>query len=428
MVGFALRRRLSHALARRVPAPWRARLLSLRPSQDRRSRGKLLDETAVFYPTSWRRPLVVVVQAPGEEHQDQGVLYMLQQSGWPVAFVWHDGHTHRGHISGTSGGRHNPNFPANSSTNLTGIAASTIPEAVVAPLGVVMCISQKDEALAESVASQLGYLHLAITSTKLEKDPAALLATLFPKVSILLPVHNQKLVTSLCLASLYAFTDYPNWEVVAVDNGSTDGTFALLAQWVKEQKNFRLIKNESNRGFPAACNQAARAATGEILCVLNNDTVVTPGWLSCLVDELLRSPGVGLVGPVSNGVANEAQVHCPVRSLEELPLWSMARQKRYFRRTRTMSVLALFCAATWKSVWDSLGGLDEDFGPGLFEDDDFSFRLREKDLTLCCRLDAYVHHFQGSSFGHMENEAYLKLFERNRKLFWTKLRQRRRQR
>lgn len=305
------------------------------------------------------------------------------------------------------------------------LPAAAIPQAAAAPLGVVVGLSQEHEAVVRHLASEMGYLHLVGQHDQLREDFHSWLVSAFPRVSVLLTVYNQKRLTEMCLKSLYAFTTYPNWEIVAVDNASHDGADLLLESWAQEKPNFRLIKNTSNLGFPAACNQAARAASGEILCVLNNDTVVTPGWLSALVDELLRHPNVGLVGPVSNGVANEARVRAPFGAPEELPLWAMARQRRYFRQARKMGTLALFCAATWRQVWEEVGGLDEDFRVGLFEDDDFSARVRERGFQLRCRLDSYVHHFQGSSFGEMQSHDYLELYEHNRKLFWAKLRQRR---
>lgn len=414
--------RLTHGLSRRMPLRWRMYLLALRGGTARRH--DRWQEPTNFSVPSWSKPLVVVPGAQG--HYDPfGVVPHLQQGEWPVAVVWQDHNTWYGRILGTRARGESNKGPSTRWSGRGVLPALAIPKAAAAPLGVVVSLSREDGQVARNLASRLGYLHLPVGGDELQKNPSACLAPVFPKVSVLLPVYNQKRITEFCLRSLYGFTDYPNWEVVAVDNGSTDGAAELLEQWAEKRKNLLLVRNQRNLGFPAACNQAARAATGDILCVLNNDTVVTPGWLSSLVDELLRHPRVGLVGPVSNGVANEARVPAPVQDLEELPLWALARQKRYFRQARKMSVLALFCAATWKTVWDDLGGLDEDFGLGLFEDDDFSFRLREQGLQLRCRLDAYVHHFQGSSFSQMHNQTYLELYERNRKLFWAKLYHRR---
>ncbi|MGC8915622.1 MAG: glycosyltransferase family 2 protein [Thermoanaerobaculum sp.] len=249
-----------------------------------------------------------------------------------------------------------------------------------------------------------------------------------PLVSVVVVTHNGARVTQLCLKSLFAFTAYPCFEVVVVDNGSSDETMEILEGWAKREPRVRIIRNAQNLGFPAACNQGARAARGEILVFLNNDTVLTPAWLEPLVEELLRNPKVGLVGPVSNGVANQARVRCPVRSWEELPLWVAYRARKHFRRWLPLPMVALFCAAIRREVWEEMGGLDEDFSPGLFEDDDLSERLREAGYELRCRLDSFVYHFQGASFSKLGDKTYLELYERNRRLFWAKLKKRRRQR
>lgn len=419
--------RLAHEFSRRIPVRWRMYLLAFRGRSTSARGHDVWQESTDLYPAPWPKPLVVV--SGTQDHRDlSAFLDRLRQDGWPVALVWPHRNAWWGRILGMRApveSSHKPVKPWGGSKVLPAVA---IPKAAVAPLGVVIGI--QGERAAGDLVSQLGYSSIFMAANEPVLDGisalSARLASAFPRVSVLLAVYNQKRTTEICLESLYAFTDYPNWEIVAVDNASDDGTDLLLARWAQEKPNFRLIKNATNLGFPAACNQAARAASGEILCVLNNDTVVTPGWLSSLVDELLRHPEVGLVGPVSNGVANEARVRAPFRTPEELPLWAMARQRRYFRQARKMSVLALFCAATWRKVWEEMGGLDEDFGVGLFEDDDFCFRLREAGFQLRCRLDAYVHHFQGSSFGQLQSQEYLELYERNRKLFWAKLRQRRR--
>lgn len=304
--------------------------------------------------------------------------------------------------------------------------ARKLPRVALAPLGVVIPSSPPFVARSQQLAIELGYRFLDQPDL-CANGPICVdfLRQVWPKVSVIVVTFNQAHRTDTFLKALFAYTDYPNWQVIVLDNASEDSTPAILADWARKQQALKVVQNPKNRGFPSACNQAAESADGDILCLLNNDTVVTPGWLSALVDELLRNPRVGLVGATSQGVANEARVRAPYRSLEELLLWAMARSRRHFRRSKKMPMLALFCAATWKRVWEEVGGLDEDFGLGLFEDDDLCFRLRERGYELRCRLDSFVHHFQGSSFSRLGENAYWELYERNRKLFWAKLRARR---
>ncbi|MDB5387279.1 MAG: wbbL 5, partial [Planctomycetaceae bacterium] len=121
--------------------------------------------------------------------------------------------------------------------------------------------------------------------------------------SIILITHNQWPYTQQCLDSIRMRTDEP-YELIVVDNGSTDGTIKALKRW----GGVTLIDNETNRGFPTAVNQGLAIAKGDNLLLLNNDTLVTTGWLSRMLDAIHSKPEIGLLGPVSNCVSGEQQV------------------------------------------------------------------------------------------------------------------------
>jgi len=247
------------------------------------------------------------------------------------------------------------------------------------------------------------------------------LVQLFPKVSIAMITHNNLEMTRLCLESIERFTQYPNYEILIVDNASTDGTRQWLAEASGTRPDLRIFLNDENTGFAAANNQAFSEATGEIFCLLNNDTVVTPGWLSALVREL-RDPAVGMVGPSTNGAANEARVEPGYEKLEELHGWAETFAWEHDGESFSIPMLALFCAALRREVWDEAGGLDERFEVGMFEDDDFSRRLRRLGYDLRCLRSAWVHHFQQTSFGALPPEEYERIYEANRRRFLEKWR------
>jgi GT2 family glycosyltransferase len=203
-------------------------------------------------------------------------------------------------------------------------------------------------------------------------------------------------------------------EVVVVDNASSDDTAQVLEATKGKIDALTVVMNPDNRGFAAACNQAARAATGEVLCFLNNDTVVTPGWLWILVRALEEDPTLGLVGPVSNGVANEARVKTSYSGVDDLGLWAELQSWRHDGRSFPITMLALYCAALRRQAWDRVGELDEAFGLGMFEDDDYCRRLRQAGFHIRCRRDCFVHHWQQASFQLLDARGYLELYERNR--------------
>jgi GT2 family glycosyltransferase len=83
-------------------------------------------------------------------------------------------------------------------------------------------------------------------------------------------------------------------------------------------------------------------------------------------------------------------------------------------------MLAMFCTAMRRSTWERVGDLDERFGIGMFEDDDYARRVRAAGLRVVCLEDAFVHHFGGASFATLEPRAYRRLFEANRRSFEAK--------
>lgn len=117
------------------------------------------------------------------------------------------------------------------------------------------------------------------------------------EVSILIPVFNQLKYTRSCVESLFANTPTELFEIIFIDNGSTDETPAFLAQLKEQHANVRLLRNESNFGFSPANNQGAEIAAGKFLLLLNNDTIVQPGWLEALLKVFAEVPQTGIVGP-----------------------------------------------------------------------------------------------------------------------------------
>ena len=247
------------------------------------------------------------------------------------------------------------------------------------------------------------------------------LRSLFPRASVIVVTYNNREFNRACLDSLLASTDWPNFELVFVDNASTDGTPA----WLEERRlscpvPMSVIANAENQGFAAAVNQGLAAATGELLCLLNNDTVVTRGWLSAQIAHLRSDPRLGLVGPSTNEIANEARVPVPYRALADLPTWAADFTRRNRGRRVELPMLAMFCVVFRRTLFDEIGPLDERFGIGMFEDDDYSRRVSEAGYAIACARDAFVHHRGRASFDKLGEERYLALYRENEKLYRAK--------
>jgi len=241
-----------------------------------------------------------------------------------------------------------------------------------------------------------------------------------PRVSIIMLTHNKLPLTHLCMESLYLHTSYPNFEVIIVDNASQDGTQAYLASLSQILPNLRVILNEQNKGFAGANNQGIMHSCGDYIVLLNNDVIVTPGWLTRLIGYLERDPYVGMVGPVTNSAGNEQMIRADYTNLEELEAFAKRRAREYAGRYFQIPMLGMFCVVFRRKLLDEVGLLDERFGLGTFEDDDFCHRVKLKGYKLICAEDVFIHHFGKATMSKLGDKGYLKLFEHNRRLFEKK--------
>jgi GT2 family glycosyltransferase/glycosyltransferase involved in cell wall biosynthesis len=243
----------------------------------------------------------------------------------------------------------------------------------------------------------------------------------FPLASIVIITYNNLSFSRLCLQSLYAHTEWPNFEVVVVDNASTDGTREYLKEAERQFPQLRVVLNDTNRGFAAANNIGLQVARGEYLVLLNNDTVLVRGWLSTLIRHLATNDTIGLIGPVTNETCNEARVAVGYRQLKEMPAWAAEFARQYDGHIFDIPMLAMYCVAMRRAIFAEIGPLDEQFGIGLFEDDDYSMRMRKRGYRVVCAADAFVYHFGCASFRKLkESGKFDRLFAENRRRFEAK--------
>jgi GT2 family glycosyltransferase len=224
-------------------------------------------------------------------------------------------------------------------------------------------------------------------------DPAPALA------SIIVPCFGQLEFTRHCVAALARYTRRP-FELIAVDNGSTDGTAAYLAG-VADAAAFpvRVLTNPENRGFPAAINQGLAAARGEYLVLLNNDAVVTDGWLDQLVALAGAMQSIGLAGPMSNYAPPPQLVESvPYRDLAGMHAFAARWRQEHRGQWQTADKLSGFCLLLTRRVRETIGGLDERFGLGFFDDDDLALRATRAGFELAVARDCFVHHFGSRTF------------------------------
>ncbi|MCA9090879.1 MAG: glycosyltransferase [Planctomycetaceae bacterium] len=238
---------------------------------------------------------------------------------------------------------------------------------------------------AQEAAEFFAYQYLAVAAPAVTQD--------FGLTSIILVTHNQWRHTQTCLESIRLRTDLP-YELIVVDNASTDGT----PEFLHSDEGVQLIRNATNRGFPAAVNQGISVARGNQVLLLNNDTIVTTGWLERLLSGLHREPAVGLVGPVTNRISGEQQVAVAYDELSQLDGfawdWGTARTAEAQDTDRLVG----FCLLIKREVINRIGLFDERFGIGNFEDDDYCRRAIEAGYRCAIIRSAFIHHVGSATF------------------------------
>ena len=232
--------------------------------------------------------------------------------------------------------------------------------------------------------------------------------------SIVIVTHNQFSYTKGCIDSIRMRTTEP-YELIVVDNGSTDPSVS----WLRSQPDVRLIENRENRGFPAAANQGIEAASGDNILFLNNDTVVTTGWLRRQLAALWSAPDVGLVGPVSNQVSGKQQVGLVYSALDQLDgaAWEWGRE--HHQQQHDTDRLVGFCLLVKREVIDRIGVFDDRFGVGNFEDDDFCRRALQAGYRAVIARDSFVHHFGSVTF-RATNVNHKELLRENQRKYHEK--------
>lgn len=242
-----------------------------------------------------------------------------------------------------------------------------------------------------------------------------------PLVSVVVVSYNQWDLTQRCLASIEENSDALRMEIIVVDNQSRDETPARLTDWMNERPDSRLrILNAENRGFACAVNQGLNRATGQFFVILNNDTIVSPGWVRGLRRHLQRDPTIGLICPITNNIGNEAQVSLAGTTPSEVFRSALAYSLGKSGQAIALTIAAFFCVMIPRRVWESIGALDERFFPGFFEDDDYCLRVRAAGWRIACAEDVFVYHELSASFDREGAARRQEIFERNKRLFEDK--------
>jgi len=243
-----------------------------------------------------------------------------------------------------------------------------------------------------------------------------------PKVSIIVLTYNNLELNKRCINSILKKTAYANYELIIVDNQSTDGTIDYLKQLDQEKlAHVKIVLNDTNAGFAGGNNLGIREANGDYVLLLNNDTIITRGWLTAMVKHLESNPKYGMCNPVTNSIGNESMIK--VHYYNETEMHEFAYQYTVDNmNAEYMDVdrLPLFATMIKKRVIDEVGMLDDGYKVGMFEDDDYTAAVVSAGYDIVIVEDAFIHHVNNASFKKLDDEAYKKIFETNKAIFEKK--------
>lgn len=237
-----------------------------------------------------------------------------------------------------------------------------------------------------------------------------------PAVSVIIPAHNKVGLTYYTLCALLVAKNKTTFEVIVVDDASSDET-SYLETIVS---GITVIHNSEPQRFIRACNAGVAAAKAPYVVLLNNDTEPTAGWLDALVDAFDRFPNVGLVG---------SKLLYPDGTLQDAGglIWGSGNPWNYGNRqnpwdprfcyARQADYLSGAALMTKRSIWDDVGGLSDYLEPMYFEDTDLAFKIREAGYSTWFVPSSVVYHFEGMTSGTDVSSGFKQYQEVNRPKF-----------
>ncbi len=243
----------------------------------------------------------------------------------------------------------------------------------------------------------------------------SLLPINWPRLSVVIPLYGGPDDLEACLRSLYESIDLLA-DVIVVDDRSPDNAPDVVAAFPFA----RLVSNPTNMGFAATCNHGVSESIGDVLLLLNSDTIVPRDGLIRLIESLMSSGSIAAAGPLSNNVGHFQRTPATYTDASHISLFAEDFAQREAEDVDT-DMLVGFCLAVKRSAWNEVGPLDESFGTGLFEDNDLCHRLRRAGYRLVISSRAFIHHEGNRSLDRTTEDKFA-MFDRNRDLFAAKWR------
>ncbi len=229
-------------------------------------------------------------------------------------------------------------------------------------------------------------------------------------VDVIVPVYNALLDVKNCLMALACNSDGFNVNCYIINDRSDSETSIWLVDFCKNRNKFHLYENEENLGYTKSVNKGLRLSTADYVVTLNSDTIVTPGWLSSMIDCAESADEIGIVGPLSNAASwqnvpvlkdfsGQFAVNQLTENINPIDMAALASHISYGNNV-SLPFINGFCFLIKRKVIDTIGYLDEIYFPkGYGEENDYCIRANDAGFRLMVVDNAYVYHAKSKSFG-----------------------------
>ena len=235
------------------------------------------------------------------------------------------------------------------------------------------------------------------------------------ETTIIIPCKDNVQYTKACIESIIRNTT-ASYNITIVDDGSGPETQNFL----EKKTPYKIIRNEKSLGFPAACNLGMRAVKSDFFVIMNNDVEVTKNWLTLLLYNMKQNQRLGILGPITNRISGPQKDCCAGYTTREgLEKHAAAVNNRKPPRLEYYPRIVFFCVLIRTELYNKIGGLDQNFGLGNFEDDDYCLRAIHAGWNCAIDYNVFIHHYGSKTFKKMGRE-YAQLLQKNKDYFMQK--------
>ena len=232
--------------------------------------------------------------------------------------------------------------------------------------------------------------------------------------------YNNHEILRLCIDSIVSSIN-PDIKIFIFDNNSDIDTINLLEEYELLYDNIEVIYSKINLGFPSAVNRLLCICRKEFFIIMNNDIIVTKNMVVKLVEVAESDSKIGMVGPISNEVSGlQKDNNAKYSSIIEMHKYAAEVRERNKGQVIHFPRIAFLCTLIKKELVEQIGGLDERFSPGNYEDDDYCLRAQLAGFKTVIAQDVFIHHYGSKSFKAEGGNKYAELLEINKQKFIDK--------